>query len=36
MSGMIRQEADFLLVSLLWGVGLTMVYDCLRIVRVAV
>ena len=36
MSGMIRQEADFLLVSLLWGVGLTAVYDCLRIIRVAV
>ena len=36
MSGMIRQEADFLLISLLWGVGLTVVYDCLRSVRVAV
>jgi spore cortex biosynthesis protein YabQ len=36
MSGMIHQEADFLLVSLLWGVGMTAVYDCLRILRTAV
>lgn len=33
---MIREEADFLLVSVLWGIGLTVLYDCLRIGRVAV
>lgn len=33
---MIRQEADFLLVSVLWGIGLTVVYDFLRIGRMAV
>ncbi|MCI8466327.1 MAG: spore cortex biosynthesis protein YabQ [Lachnospiraceae bacterium] len=36
MSGMIYQEADFLLVSLLWGMGLTAVYDILRIARAAI
>ena len=33
---MIRQEADFLLVSVLFGAGLTAVYDILRIARRAV
>ncbi|MCD2492222.1 spore cortex biosynthesis protein YabQ [Lacrimispora sp. NSJ-141] len=33
---MIREEADFLLVSLLWGAGLTAAYDCFRIARTAV
>ena len=36
MSMMIREEADFLLVSVLWGVGLTVLYDGLRILRIAV
>ena len=36
MSGMIRQEAEFLLVSLLWGAALTAVYDVFRILRTAV
>lgn len=36
MSRMIHQETNFLLVSLLWGVGLTMAYDVLRILRKAV
>ena len=33
---MIKEEADFLLVSVIWGIGLTAFYDVLRILRTAV